>query len=90
MSEYTHNDDVADLLYVKDQEIAELVARLREYAVEPGRYWLDNYALQGANYLDRLKTENLELQDAILHFERRITDLQAEVKRLETENARGL
>ena len=65
MSEYTHNDDVADLLYVKDQEIAELVARLREYAVEPGRYWLDNYALQGANYLERLRTENIELQDAI-------------------------
>ena len=85
-----HNDDVADLLYVKDQEIAELATRLREFAVEPGRYWLDNYALQGANYLERLRTENIELQDAILHFERRITDLQAEVKRLETENSRGL
>ena len=53
MSEYTHNDDVADLLHAKDQEIKEL-------------------------------------QDAILHFERRITDLQAEVKRLETEYARGV
>ena len=30
-----------------------------------------------------------DLQDVILHFERRITDLQAEVKRLETEYARG-
>ena len=87
--EYMHNDDVADLLYAKDQEIADLVVRLREYAVEPGRYWLDNYALQGANYLERLRTENVELQDAILHFESRITDLQAEVKRLETENSRG-
>ena len=90
MSEYTHNDDVADLIYAKDQEIADLVAKLREFAVEPGRYWLDNYALQGANYLERLRAENIEIQDAILHFERRITDLQAEVKRLETENSRGL
>jgi hypothetical protein len=88
--EYTHNDDVADLLYVKDQEIAELVARLREFAVEPGRYWLDNYALQGANFLERLRTEKIELQDAILHFERRISELQAEIKRLETVNAHGL
>ena len=31
-----------------------------------------------------------DLQDVILHFERRITELQAELKRLETENARGL
>ena len=31
-----------------------------------------------------------DLQDVILHFERRITDLQADVKRLETEYARGL
>jgi uncharacterized small protein (DUF1192 family) len=31
-----------------------------------------------------------DLQDVILHFERRITDLQAEVKRLETEHARGV
>ena len=31
-----------------------------------------------------------DLHDVILHFERRITDLQAEVKRLETEYARGL
>ena len=90
MSEYTHNDDVADLIFAKDQEIADLVARLREYAVEPGRYWLDNYALQGANYLERLRTENTELQDAILHFERRITHLQTELKRVETEYARGI
>jgi uncharacterized coiled-coil DUF342 family protein len=40
--------------------------------------------------IDPLRKENKELQDAILHFERRITELQAEVKRLETENARGL
>ena len=53
MSEYTHNDDVADLLHAKDKEIRDL-------------------------------------QDVILHFERRITDLQADVKRLETEYARGL
>ena len=53
MSEYTHNDDVADLLYAKDKEIQEL-------------------------------------QDAILHFEKRITHLQTELKRVETEYARGL
>ena len=40
--------------------------------------------------IDPLRKENKQLQDAILHFERRITDLQAEVKRLETECARGL
>jgi|TARA_R110000823_G_scaffold151698_3_gene282618 hypothetical protein len=28
VSEYTHNDDVADLLYAKDQEIAELQKKL--------------------------------------------------------------
>jgi hypothetical protein len=28
MSEYTHNDDVADLLWAKDQEIAELQKKL--------------------------------------------------------------
>jgi hypothetical protein len=67
-----------------------LVAKLREYAVEPGRYWLDTYALQAASEIEVLRKENQEMQDAILHFERRITDLQAEVKRLETEYARGL
>jgi hypothetical protein len=67
-----------------------LVAKLREYAIEPGRYWLDTYALQAASEIEVLRKENQELQDAILHFERRITELQADVKRLETENARGL
>jgi hypothetical protein len=28
VSEYTHNDDLADLLYAKDQEIAELQRKL--------------------------------------------------------------
>jgi|TARA_R110000822_G_scaffold92640_1_gene213634 hypothetical protein len=28
VSEYTHNDDLADLLYAKDQEIAELQKKL--------------------------------------------------------------
>jgi hypothetical protein len=67
-----------------------LIAKLREYAVEPGRYWLDTYALQAASEIEVLRKEDKELQEAILHFERRITELQAEVKRLETENARGL
>ena len=67
-----------------------LIAKLREYAVEPGRYWLDTYALQAASEIEVLRKENQEMQDAILHFERRITDLQADVKRLETEYARGL
>ena len=53
MSEYTHNDDVADLLHAKDKEIQEL-------------------------------------QDAILHFEARIAHLHLELKRVETEYARGL
>ena len=65
-----------------------LIANLREYAIEPGRYWLDTYALQAASEIEVLRKENDELQDVVLHFERRITDLQAEVKRLETENAR--
>ena len=67
-----------------------LVAKLREYAVEPGRYWLDTYALQAASEIEVLRKEDKELQEAILHFERRITELQAEIKRLETENARGV
>ena len=66
-----------------------LVAKLREYAVEPGRYWLDTYALQAASEIEVLRKEDKELHEAILHFERRITELQAEIKRLETENARG-
>ena len=53
MSEYTHNDEVAEIIYSKDREIQELA----EIATQ---------------------------------LERRITDLQAEVKRLETEYARGL
>ena len=65
-----------------------LIAKLREYAIEPGRYWLDTYALQAASEIEVLRKENNELQDVVLYFERRITDLQAEVKRLETENAR--
>jgi uncharacterized coiled-coil DUF342 family protein len=86
----------------------DIVDRLREYGIEPGRYWLDNYALKAADEIERLRAsventfnnafdeidplrkENKELQDAILHFERRITELQAEIKRLETENARGI
>ena len=68
----------------------DLVAKLREYAVEPGRYWLDTYALQAASEIEVLRKEDKELQEAILHFERRITELQAEIKRLETLNAHGL
>lgn len=30
MSEYTHNDDVADLLYERDQEIDVLVKRVKD------------------------------------------------------------
>ena len=67
-----------------------LIAKLREYAVEPGRYWLDTYALQAASEIEVLRKEDKELQEAILHFERRITELQAEIKRLETVNAHGL
>ena len=67
-----------------------LVAKLREYAVEPGRYWLDTYALQAASEIEVLRKEDKELQEAIVHFERRITELQAEIKRLETEYARGV
>lgn len=59
-----------------------LIAKLREYAVEPGRYWLDTYALQAASEIEVLRKENKELHEAILHFENRITDLQAQVKRL--------
>jgi hypothetical protein len=68
----------------------DLVAKLRQYAIEPGRYFLDTYALQAASEIEVLRKEDKELQEAILHFERRITELQAEIKRLETENARGL
>jgi hypothetical protein len=69
---------------------SDLVAKLRQYAIEPGRYFLDTYALQAASEIEVLRKEDKELQEAILHFERRITELQAEIKRLETENARGI
>lgn len=65
-----------------------LVAKLREYAIEPGRYWLDTYALQAASEIEVLHKEDKELHEAILHFERRITHLQAEVERLSRELAR--
>ena len=67
-----------------------LIAKLREYAVEPGRYWLDTYALQAASEIEVLRKENQELQGAILHFEARITHLQTELKRVETEYARAI
>jgi hypothetical protein len=35
--EYTHNDDVADLLYAKDQEIAELQLKLDSARAELNR-----------------------------------------------------
>jgi uncharacterized small protein (DUF1192 family) len=59
MSEYTHNDDVADLLY------------------------------QAEAQRDTFRAKVIWLQTDILLLERRITELQAEVKRLETENAHG-
>ena len=33
-----HNDDVADLLYAKDQEIAELKRQLRVQVLRIGKY----------------------------------------------------
>ena len=66
-----------------------LVAKLREYAIEPGRYWLDTYALQAASEIEVLRKEDKELHEAILHFENRITYLQSEVERLSRELARG-
>jgi hypothetical protein len=38
MIEYTHNDDVADLVYAKDQEIAELKRQLRVQVLRIGKY----------------------------------------------------
>jgi hypothetical protein len=35
-----------------------LIAKLREYAVEPGRYWLDTYALQAASEIEVLRKED--------------------------------
>ena len=67
-----------------------LIAKLREFAIEPGRYWLDTYALQAASEIEVLRKENKEMQDAIVHFENRITHLQTELKRVETEYARGI
>jgi hypothetical protein len=67
-----------------------LIAKLREYAIEPGRYWLDTYALQAASEIEVLRKENQELQDAILHFEARITHLQTELTRVESAYSRGL
>ena len=53
MSDYTHNDDVADLLYGKDREIQDLA-------------------------------------DIATQLERRITELEAELSRVESAYSRGL
>ena len=38
MSEYTHNDDVADILHAKDQEIAELQRQLKVQVLRIDKY----------------------------------------------------
>ena len=53
MSEYTHNDDVAEIIYSKDREIQELA-------------------------------------DIATQLERRITELQAELTRVERAYSNGL
>ena len=84
----------------------DLVTRLREYCdctnrgkcfgcetadeIERLRASIENTFDSAFEEIDPLRIENRQLHDAILHFERRITDLQAEVKRLETEYARGV
>jgi hypothetical protein len=40
-----------------NEKTINLVDKLREYAVEPGRYWLDNYALQAGHEIERLRRE---------------------------------
>jgi uncharacterized protein YcfL len=54
----------------------DLVAKLREYAIEPGRYWLDNYGLQAADELERI-------QIVIKHLEKKLIHLESEIARLE-------
>jgi hypothetical protein len=48
----------------------DLVAKLREYAVEPGRYWLDTYALQAASEIEIFRKKNKELEAEIARLER--------------------
>ena len=57
----------------------DLVAKLREYAIEPGRYWLDNYGLQAADRLEEIQVIVKTLQDKLVH-------LEAEIARLERLN----
>jgi hypothetical protein len=54
----------------------DLVAKLREYAIEPGRYWLDNYGLQAADELERI-------QIVIKHLQKKLIHLESEIARLE-------
>ena len=48
----------------------DLVAKLREYAIEPGRYWLDNYGLQAADELQRLQDKVKHLESEVARLER--------------------
>jgi hypothetical protein len=47
-----------------NEKTINLVDKLREYAIEPGRYWLDNYALQAGHEIERLRrqVDFLEMQ----------------------------
>jgi hypothetical protein len=51
MSEYTHNDDVADLLYAKDVEISDLKKQVSKLL----------------QHLEEVRTANFYAVESILH-----------------------
>jgi hypothetical protein len=63
-----------------NEKTINLVDKLREYAVEPGRYWLDNYALQAGHEIERLRRQVELLETQNRQWEEAHNKLQKELE----------